>query len=191
MNIAAPTRSTFVTVVAWIFLMLSGFGLVISLLQNLMIHLLFPPGAFDALAQGPLPPGMPAGVGWILANMKWMFALFLLPTAAIFAASIGLLKRREWGRKLFIAMMVFSIVASLASLVFQGFMMVGMNEHFAQLAQHAQDGQAVPDPGLFLVGMGVFMLLYALGIGAVQVWIIKRLVSPAIVAEFRAAPAQP
>jgi hypothetical protein len=37
MNAVAPTRSTFVTVVAWIFLMLSGFGLLVTLLYSLGI----------------------------------------------------------------------------------------------------------------------------------------------------------
>lgn len=187
MNSAAPTRSTFVTVVAWIFLLLSGFGLAISLLQNLMIHLLFPPDAFEALAEGPLPPGMPPAAGWFLAHIRWVFALVLLPTVAVFVASLGLLRRREWGRRLFIAMMVFSIVLGFASLLFQGAMLVGMDEHFAQLAQHAPDHQPTPDPRLFLIGIGVFMLLYATGVAAIQAWIIKRLMSPAIVAEFAAA----
>ena len=34
-------RSTFVTVVAWVFIVLSGFGTLISLLQNLMIQTVF------------------------------------------------------------------------------------------------------------------------------------------------------
>lgn len=191
MTAAAPTRSTFVTVVAWIFLMLSGFGLAISLLQNLMIHLLFPPEAFAALADAPLPPGMPPAAGWFFAHIKWVFALVLLPTVVVFVASLGLLKRREWGRKLFIAMMALSIVLGIASLLFQGAMLTGMNEHFAQLAHNAPDGQPMPDPGLFLAGIGVFMLLYATGVAAIQAWIIKRLLSPEIVAEFRAASAQP
>ena len=190
MNAAIPTRSTFVTVVAWIFLMLSGFGLLITLLQNVMVHLLFPPDAFEALADAPLAPGMPPAAGWLFAHMNWLFALFLLPALAIFVASLGLLRRREWGRKLFIAMMVFSIVMNLASLVFQGYMMAGMHEHFAGMAQRAPEGHAMPDLGMFFIGVGVFTLLYSLGISAVQAWIIKRLVSAPVVAEFRAVSAQ-
>ena len=190
MNAAAPTRSTFVTVVAWIFLMLSGFGLLITLLQNLMVHFLFPPDAFEALGNAPLPPGMPPAAGWFFAHMKWVFALFLLPTLAIFVASLGLLKRREWGRKLFIAMMALSIAMNLVMLVFQGFMMVGLHDQFEAMAQAAPAGQAPPDVGAFLIGIGVFTLLYSLGISAVQAWIIKRLVSAPVVAEFRPASAQ-
>ena len=190
MNAAAPTRSTFVTVVAWIFLMLSGFGLFISLLQNLMIHLLFPPEAFEEFARMPAPPGMPAGTGWIFGNLKAFFALMVLPVLAIFAASLGLLKRWEWGRKLFIAMMALSIGMNLVMLVFQGFMMVGLHGQFEALAQAAPAGQAPPDIGAFLIGISVFALIYSLGISAVQAWIIKRLMSAPVVAEFRAASAQ-
>lgn len=187
MNAAAPNRSTFVTVVAWIFLMLSGFGLFIALLQNLMVHLLFPPDAFEVFANTPLPPGMPPAAGWVFAHMKWVFALFLLPVLAIFVSSLGLLRRREWGRKLFIAMMAFSIVMNLVSLVFQGYVMAGMHEQFAGMAQRAPEGQAMPDLGMFFIGVGVFALIYSLGISAVQAWIIKRLMSAPVVAEFAAA----
>lgn len=190
MNAAAPSRSTFVTVVAWIFLLLSGFGLFISLLQNLMVHLLFPPEAFEEFARMPPPPGMPAGAGWIFGHLKAFFALMVLPVLAIFAASLGLLKRWEWGRKLFIAMMALSIAMNLVMLVFQGFMLAGLHGQFEAVAQAAPAGQAPPDVGAFLIGIGIFTLLYSLGISAVQAWIVKRLMSAPIVAEFRAASAQ-
>lgn len=190
MNAVAPTRSTFVTVVAWIFLMLSGFGLLISLLQNLMVHLLIPPEIYADLSRMPPEPGMPPMVWFMMVHMKWLFALVLVPVLAMFVASLGLLKRREWGRLLFIALMAFSIVMNLASLVFQGYLMVGMHEEFAAMAQQAPDGHAAPDLGMFFIGAGVVALLYALGLSAVQAWLIKRLVSPAVVAEFRAAATQ-
>lgn len=37
-----PQRSTFVSVVAWIFIVISGFATFISILQNIMFHTLFP-----------------------------------------------------------------------------------------------------------------------------------------------------
>ena len=190
MNATPAPRSTFVNVVAWLFLVFSGLGVLVGLLQNLMIHLLFPPEAFEEFARMPPPPGMPAGVGWIFGHFMAFFALMVLPVLAIFVASLGLLTRWEWGRKLFIAMMAFSIVMNLVSLVFQGYLMAGMHEHFAGMAQRAPEGHAMPDLGMFFIGVGVFTLLYSLGISAVQAWIIKRLVSAPIVAEFRATPAQ-
>ena len=63
--------------------------------------------------------------------------------------------------------------------------LVGLHGQFEAMAQAAPAGQAPPDVGAFLIGIGVFTLLYSLGISAVQAWIIKRLMAPEVVAEFR------
>ena len=46
---SAPTRSMFVSVVAWIYIALDGFGAFISLIQNILVNTVFP---FDRMSEG-------------------------------------------------------------------------------------------------------------------------------------------
>ena len=54
------TRSDFVTVLAWIFIALTGFAVFISLLQNIMLNVFFPLDKMTSALQGPdgqhIPP---------------------------------------------------------------------------------------------------------------------------------------
>lgn len=182
MNPAAPARSTFVTVLAWIFLVLTGMGLVVSVLQNLMVHLLMPPEVFEQAASAPVAPGTPAWATWMMGHFRLIIALVFVLTGVMFIASLGLLKRWNWARLLFIAMMALGIAWNLFSLGLQLPMLMDMH---AQIGEASRATPDMPDLGWFVVGVGAVMLLMVLGFSAVQAWIIKRLLSPEVVAEFR------
>lgn len=187
MNAIPAPRSTFVTVVAVVFLVFSGLGVLVGLLQNLMVHTIFPADVFEQIAAQPPEPGMPAFMPWIFGNLKLFFALALLMSATHFVAALGLLKRWDWARWLFIGLMVFGIVSSLGGLVLQAWMMNGMHEQFSTL--HASHPEQMPDLGFIFIAIGVFSALISLAFAALYGWIIKRLLSPAVAAEFRAARA--
>lgn len=187
MNTIATPRSTFVNVVAWVFLVFSGLGVLVGLLQNLMIHTIFPSDAFEQIAAQQPEPGMPPYVLWIFGHFKLFFALGLLLSAAHFVAALGLLRRWGWARWLFIGLMAFGIVSSLGGLVMQASVMTGMYEQFSLLHDGGQ-GQG-PDMRAFFIGIGVMSALMSLGFVALYGWIIKRLLAPAVAAEFRAAQA--
>ena len=54
-------RSTFVTVVAWIFIVLSGFASVIGALQNIMLRYMMPTeDMHKAMSQAPTNPALSA-----------------------------------------------------------------------------------------------------------------------------------
>lgn len=179
----APPRSTFVNVVGWIFLAFSAFGFLIGVLQNIMLHTVFPQDAFTQIASHPQHPELPAISKWMIRNMALVFAFVPAVGLVQLVAAIGLLRRRNWARLLFIALMVLGIVSTLGGSVFQGVMMIQMHEEFSVM-QAARPGE-MPDLGWFMVGMWVFSLVMALAFVALYAWIIKRLLSPAVVAEFR------
>src|SRR6188768_3840434 len=105
-----PARSTFVTVLAWTFIVLGAFSTLISIVQGLLVFFLFPFEQAQAAAiaayrqQGVLPIALA-----LLANVHWFFVLFVAVSVATLIAAIGLLVRKDWGRLLFIALMVFGI----------------------------------------------------------------------------------
>jgi hypothetical protein len=175
-------RSTFVTVVAWIFLALSGFATVISVLQNIMIQTMFNTPEVEQALAAPLPPDMPAFAGWLLRNMRLFFGAFLLVSGVTLAASIGLLLRKNWARFIFIGIMAMGIVWNVAGLFVQLSMFSQMQEMFAAAPPGA------PDMSSFIVGIAVVSVLFAVGFSALHGWIIYRLCSSSIAAEFRRGP---
>jgi hypothetical protein len=176
MNIAQ--RSTFVTLVAWLFIALSGFATLTSLLQNIMIQTMFASPRMEQVMAAPAPPGAPAFAAFIMHNMALFFAAFLVVSAVTLAASIGLLLRKNWARITFMAIMALGIAWSVGGL----FLQFGM---LSQMRDMIEAPPGAPDMGVFFVAIAVVSVLFALGFSALHAWILYRLRSPAIAAEFR------
>jgi hypothetical protein len=173
-------RSTFVTVLAWVFIGLSSFTLFIAILQNLMMHMMFRGPEFEQAIQATKDdPQAPAFASYLFEYMFVFFALFLLVSIASLLASVGLLRRRNWARLLFIALMGVGIVWNIGGFVLQLIMFPSMSD----LPGVASDDFVRQFQIMFVV-MAVFGGLMALGFSALFGWIITRLVSPPIVAEF-------
>lgn len=187
MNAIPAPRSTFVTVVALVFLVFSGMGVLVGVLQNLMINTMFPAETFEQFGRMPPQPDMPPFLPWVFGHFRLLFALGLLLSVVHFVAALGLFKRWDWARWLFIGLMAFGIVSSLGGMVLQAWMMTGMYEQFATMHDTAQG--RMPDMRPFFIGIGVFSALLSLAFCALYAWIIKRLLAPAVAAEFRAAQA--
>jgi hypothetical protein len=170
--------STFVTVLAWIFIVGAGLATFVSLLQALMFAFLFagdrPP---------PMPPAtsqqMPAIARLFFESPYLFFLLFWSVAVATLVAAIGLLRRRNWARVAFVGLMLLGVVWNLGGLWFQ-------QQMFAAFPK--PPGNAGPDfasefetmANIVRVGSAVF----AVAIAALFAWIAKRLMSPAIRAEF-------
>lgn len=178
-----PVRSTFVSVLAWIFIGLAGFATLIGILQNIMLQLVFLPAMAQASAQ---TATMPPPFDWMFAHLIWFFRGVLLMAATMLTASIGLLLRKNWGRLLFIAMLVVTILYQLGGLVVQWWV-VGTMADAMQMAPHAPDDFSHGMQAMLTV-MRVFGVLLALGIGALCGWLIHRLSRPATLIEFGVAP---
>ncbi|RDS83316.1 hypothetical protein [Dyella psychrodurans] len=184
---AMPARSTFVTVLAWIFIGFTGFASLISLMQNLMLQLIFVPlmqQQHVPMSQN-LPPGMPVQMGWMFDHLFWMFRIFLLLSLSVLTASIGLLLRKEWARKLFIGLMAFGILYQIGGLFFQWWYMSAVFDHFPMPPNPKPDvEQMMQVMRGFMNVIRIFTMLMSVGISILLGWIIKKLVSAPIRQEF-------
>lgn len=181
MSMPPPLRSSFVTALAWVFIGLAGFATLISLLQNLMLQLLFLPD-MQAHPMPPLPPGLPAPVQWMFGHMAWFFRTFLLVSTATLIAAVGLLLRREWARRLFIGLMGFAIAYQLLGLVWQWWFMGSMDAFMRAPGMPTDMDTAMHG---FMRVAQVFGTLMALTFGVLFGWIIHRLRSVQVRDEFR------
>lgn len=185
---APIVRSSFVTVLAWIFIVLAGFTSFIGILQNVMIQVLFVPVMQQQAMHNSLPAGMPAPLTWMPTLMPWFFRAFLLLSLVALTAAIGLLHRKNWARKLFIALLSLGIAYQLGGVVVQWWMFGHMDDMFAQMPGAPPRVDAVMQ-GMLTV-MRVFGLMMALAFSGLFAWLILRLHRADVRAEF-GAPARP
>lgn len=157
---SAPPPSTFVTVVAWIFIVFSGMATLVTALQNVLLH-------SGALARG---GGPELGPG---VSVALIFAAFFVGSALTLASSIGLLRRRAWARPVFIAMLALFIAAQIGGFALQ----------YTTLA--AFEDAAAPDDFMRMVAMiRIFSAIFAVALCGGFAWIIRRLLDPEVRAEF-------
>jgi hypothetical protein len=177
---AVKQRSTFVTVVAWIFIVLSGFGTLIGILQNIMVQTVFRSGEFgEAMQAVPPDPGLPPVATFMFEHFHWIFLAVLLVNLFMLASAIGLLKRRNWARRCFIAIMILGVVWQVVGLIMQATMFSFMRDQFS-----AAQMQGAPDMGPFFIAMGVVSVIFALAFGGLFGWIAWKLASKPIAMEF-------
>jgi hypothetical protein len=165
-----------VTVVAWIFIILAGFAMVISVLQNIMINLMFPVEEMNEAMKEAEAENIPAPFRFLFSNVRLFFFGFLVASATTFASAIGLLKRRNWARIVFIVVMSLGIA----------WMLFGVAMQFTMFPSGAEipDDEFASRFNLMFNIMRAFMLIMATGFCFLFGWIIRRLISPPIKAEF-------
>ena len=181
---SAEPRSTFVTALAWVFIALSGFATLVTLLQNVMVWTIFSSGEVRAaMDQAPSAGGEASWIlDWMVRHFHLVFLVFFLACLATLVASLGLLGRREWARVLFITIMGIGILWNVAGLALGFLMATGMlGEPWASPA--AGDEQFKT---MMYVMMG-FNVLFVGAFVALFAWIVRRLSSAEIRREFRAA----
>jgi hypothetical protein len=115
-NLAPAQRSTLVTGVAWIFIVLGVFAALVCLMQVIMIAVTFPQGVMPRIAsQGDALVHEFARL--IFNHVQLIFLSLLLVFAITVAAAVGLLKREKWARMVFIGLMGLGIAWNVASIV--------------------------------------------------------------------------
>ena len=183
-GIAAPPRSSFVTVVAWIFIVLSGFSTLIGALQNLMIRSM-PFDQLNSALQDSTAAQLPAPARVIFSHFQLFFLVTFLLSLLMFISSIGLLRRHNWARLAFIGLLVLGIIYLLGGLFLQQSFMSSFNRSFSAAAPqdslfraNAQQFES------FFTAMRVFMIVFSLGIAGVFGWIVARLASAKVRTEF-------
>jgi hypothetical protein len=103
----------------------------------------------------------------------------MLVSLLTLVSAIGLLRRWNWARLCFIGLMALGIAWQLAGLGLQYTVFSSIQSQFPGQAAHGG-----PDMTPFFLAIGVFSVIFALGLAVLFGWIIKRLLSPAIAAEF-------
>jgi hypothetical protein len=172
-------RSVFVSVLGWIGIIFCGFGLLVGVLQILMVRTMFRDpqiGAIlaDSVKHAPFPPEG----RFMFGQLQSLVSIVLLSTLLGFAASIGLLKRLNLARLTVIALLALYIAWTLYSLILQ--------QHWFNWMSKPPFPSTAPPPGfaaIFRV-MRIFMVGMSLGTTALCAWLITRLTSRSIRAEF-------
>ncbi len=170
-------RSLFVTVTAWAFIILAALASVSALLQNAAVASFLPGMQVVGNAQ-PLP----LLTGLLMGYLPWVVGAGLVMSLATLACAVGLLVRLEWARRFFIVLLVLAIVANIAGLWLQHEVLQSL---VSNTLQHAPLPPAAADVfGGFVTATRVTVVLLTLGACALLVWIIRRLMSPAVRQEF-------
>jgi hypothetical protein len=161
--------------VAWLFIVVAACATPISVLQNVMIVTMLRDharswGSASALAQ------LPAAHRFVLTHMEGLFLAVLVICVYALACSIGLLKRKDWARRGFLGLLAIGIVSGVAALVFQS---VFLSEIANRPAASGQPHLRV----LFFL-MKVLAAVMVLALVVVFGWMIRKLTSPPIKAEF-------
>ena|SRR2546422_8776165 len=190
----SPPKSTFVTVVAWIFIVLAGFTALISLLQNVMLTFM-PKNVFKAPLEQDTTFAhvLPGWSRFMFARLHLLAFAMLAVCIVTLGASIGLLQRRNWARVLFIGLLALGVAYSISGLFLQKSMMTSFNAALPPDSILAGDSAFRAVRGQFTEMMGamnVVMYVFTLGFAVVFAWIIAKLLSRPIRDEFQSrAPA--
>lgn len=182
-NFEPGQRSTFVTALAWIFIVLGGFSTLMALGQSVIFYnVVAQPEFQQMIASVETAPKVPAFVILVFSKLSYIFLGVLLVSVANLVSAIGLLLRKNWARLMFIAMMALGIVWNLGGIALQ----IWMRSWIPSLLVAAPQEEVAP----FIAALTMITIIsavIALAFCALFGWIILRLVSPAVKREFGAA----
>ena len=173
------SRSLFVTVTAWVFILLGLAAALSALTQAASLAALLPrtPVVGDAPA-----PALGGLSGLMLAYLPWVLIGALLLSAATVASAVGLLLRQDWARRLFIGLLAVAIGMNVLGLWMQYEMVQAVVD--ATLGKSALPAQFVDVFGGFVTAARVMAGMMTLGVCLLLVWIIRRLTSSGVRQEF-------
>jgi hypothetical protein len=164
-------RSRFVTVLAWISIVGSGVATFQSIVSNIKINT----GSMD-------------GAELVTRQFRLLLATHLVFRAATFVSSIGLLKRKNWARLMFIGLMGVAIVGSMGGVV------PLFSAMLHRPAPKAQEVYAEPGSREALIleeiessrtRIRIQQLLQRIFLIVLFAWMIKRFTSVAVRSEFK------
>lgn len=171
------SRSLFVTVTAWVFIVLAALTSLSALLQNAAVASFLP----GLTVVGNVQP-LPLLTGLLMGYLPWVVGAGLLVSLATLACAVGLLLRLEWARRIFIALLVLAIAANVAGLWLQHEVMQSLVS--STLASSPLPPLVANVFGGFVTAARVMAVLVTLGACLLLVWVIRRLMSPAVRQEF-------
>jgi Zn-dependent protease with chaperone function len=170
-------RSIFVTVTAWVFIVLAALASASAIVQNAAVTSLMP-GLWARFDQEALP----VLTGFLLGYLPWVLGAGVAVSMATLGCAIGLLLRLDWARRAFIALLILAIVANLLGVWLQ-------QEVVQSLVSTTLRSTRLPDGVMSVFGgfvtvarvLAVMLTLCACGVLA---WIVRRLMSVGVRQEF-------
>ncbi len=170
------SRSRFVTVTAWAFMLLALLATLSAVVQNAMIAGLAPGWSV------PSTQSLPLLTGFLVGHLPWFMGAGLVVSVALLAAAIGLLLRLEWARRVFIVLLALAIAANLAGLWLQQEVMLSLVD--ATLSRAVLPPQVAQVFGGFVTAARALAVAMTLVACVLLGWIIRRLMSSSVRQEF-------
>jgi hypothetical protein len=161
-----PIRSTFVTVVAWIVIVIAGFTTLMSVMQAIFFTAVFFTGELNRDFGGGEEP-------FLRFVPVFMGAVLLTPATALFGG-IGLLKRRNWGRLILVVLLSLGVLWNIGGLVVLAFF-------YPSWGPTPDDFDNV---SRMITGVGA---IFSIAVACLFIWVITRLTSAEVRREFEAA----
>ena len=165
------SRSTFVSVLAWIFIVGAGFASFVSIMQVIMVSTMFSGDEFQSI-----PDDAPAMARFMSQYFHFFIYGFCALAIFTFISAVALLKRKNWARLAFIAILTFGVLWQVGGL----FMQFAMFSDFPS----PPEGQGFDEFERMSTIIRWFSFVMALAISGLFVWVIKKLTTQPIIGEF-------
>jgi hypothetical protein len=180
-EVAAP-RSSLLNSLAWTFIVLGGFATAISLLQNIMVSVMFPVDEMrDAMERAHRSQAVPAFAVFMFNHMRLFLGTFLAVCVLTLVSAIGLLKRKEWARLTFVGLMLLGVIWNVLGVFLPYFMFSSFPPVPTTAPPEFQD--EFERMAKIIIGFTTVMaIVFAVLFG----WVAKRLMSAEIKQEFHA-----
>ncbi len=180
---AFPHRSTFVTAVAWVFIVLASVSTAGSALQSVFLDYMSP--LFEqAMMESPDADQLPVDFDSFMFVYRMMILGVFLISATTLVSAIGLLQRKNWARIVFIAMLGLGIVMEIVGISLSFW----LPSFMAKMAAAPMEVTEVPMPEVvhrLIVIVRIFSLIVAIGLVILFAWIIRKLTGEKIRQEFQ------
>ncbi|MDL2270013.1 hypothetical protein LJC41_08640 [Desulfosarcina sp. OttesenSCG-928-G17] len=173
MNRRTPQRSPFVTAVAWVLIIFSGFFILMTLLQIILMYVL----SNTALLSELMPLDVPVRNTFIYIALWIMVVVFSLVAVTSLVSAIGLLKQKNWARLVVMASMACGAVLGFFLFIIHLVMIVVMQKDF-------MSSPDIPGVGLLLTSATLAGIFFSFGLTVACGWAAKRLMSGEIIAGF-------
>jgi hypothetical protein len=178
----ALPRSPFVTIVAGVFIAVSGLALAVAVAQYRIATMEAYRVTLDrAVHDSAFASVAPPAWRFLLAHYRTIALAGLATGAVTLVASVGLLRRRNWARVLFVGLLSLGLAAMVASVFLRDAMIPDLS---AVMARDSTLEQARGDLAAASRAMRSVFAGLALGIAGLFGWLIARFVSPGVRAEF-------
>jgi hypothetical protein len=171
------SRSLFVSVTAWVFIVLGVAATALSVIQGASIASLLP--GFDLNLDVKPLQGL---VQVLAAHLPWVAGVALALSIGTLVTAIGLLLRLEWARRAFIVMVALAIVANLAGVWLQQELLQSLIDHTLSRAPLPREAAGVF--GGFATAARAAAVTLSVATCLLLAWIIARLSTQAVRQEF-------